>query len=252
MHTEGAVRGVRFEDGETLTTGRCVCSTHPRVTLDLVGRTAFRPAFVHRMESLEETLSAYMVFARSRMPIPALQRRNLFLCHRPDAEGGLDVRSPIEERTLFVFSSGQQSGGTGPHGVVVICPAWIGEVKTWIDTKTMRRPKDYQEMKKDIAKRLLSRVEKALGESEGSLEAVEVSTPLTFRDFSHSPFGSLYGVKQCFDQYTPLPRTKIQGLFFTGQALCGPGILGAMVSAAWTCGEIVGHDTVRGGLKKCR
>lgn len=252
LHNNGTVQGVQIEDGEILDACRCVCSTHPRLALDLVGRQAFRPAFVHRIEGLEETLSAYMVFARSHAPIPALQRRNLFLCHQPDFEKGIRPSLPIEERTLFIFASALRAGETGPQGVVVICPAGIDEVKTWGSTKTMRRPKDYQDMKTDIAQRLLSRVEGALGEPKGSLESLDVSTPLTFRDLSHSPFGSLYGVKQCFDQFTPLPRTKIQGLFFTGQALCGPGVLGAMISAAWTCGEILGHDIVRGGLKTCR
>ena len=85
-----------------------------------------------------------------------------------------------------------------------------------------------------------------------NIRFTECSTALTLRDYSHSPFGSLYGVKHKVGQYNPLPLTKAKGLFLAGQAIAAPGILGAVVSAFLVCGIIIGHYRVLKELKKLR
>ena len=89
----------------------------------------------------------------------------------------------------------------------------------------------------------------------GLVEAIsftECATALTLRDYSHSPFGSLYGVTHKVGQYNPLPVTKVKGLFLAGQAVAAPGILGAVVSAFLVCGIIIGHYRMIKELKKIR
>ena len=81
---------------------------------------------------------------------------------------------------------------------------------------------------------------------------VTCATPLTLRDYTNSPFGSLYGVKHKIGQYNPMPVTRLKGLFLAGQATTAPGIMGAMMSGFLACGTILGHEKLQKELKQCR
>ena len=117
---------------------------------------------------------------------------------------------------------------------------------------TGKRPSDYTNYKDKIAEKLCKYLAAVYPELSENIRFTECATALTLRDYSHSPFGSLYGVKHKVGQYNPLPLTKAKGLFLAGQAIAAPGILGAVVSAFLVCGIIIGHYRVLKELKKLR
>jgi all-trans-retinol 13,14-reductase len=74
---------------------------------------------------------------------------------------------------------------------------------------------------------------------------MEVSTPLTWRDYIGIPEGSLYGLARDFSnpQQTAVPaRTKVPNLYFTGQNSNLHGAVGVTISAVLTSGEILGLE----------
>ncbi|MCK4502784.1 MAG: hypothetical protein KAU22_07085, partial [Desulfuromonadales bacterium] len=62
--------------------------------------------------------------------------------------------------------------------------------------------------------------------------------------------GAIYGVARELGQYNPLPVTRLPGLFLAGQAVTVCGLMGTMVSSCLACGSILGHEFLRGELKK--
>ena len=98
---------------------------------------------------------------------------------------------------------------------------------------------------------MIRHIEISCPELEGKLDVINLSTPLTLRDFTNSPFGSLYGVKHRVGQFNPMPLTKLEGLYLAGQASVAPGVLGAIISGFVVCGNILGHDKIRKGLINC-
>jgi all-trans-retinol 13,14-reductase len=81
---------------------------------------------------------------------------------------------------------------------------------------------------------------------------METSTPLTWRDFTGTPGGSMYGIQKdyCNPSGTVVfPNTKIPGFFFTGQNVNLHGVLGVTIGSVMTCSEILGYDYL---LKKIR
>jgi all-trans-retinol 13,14-reductase len=117
---------------------------------------------------------------------------------------------------------------------------------------TGKRPPDYTDYKGEIAEKLCRYIGTVYPELSEKISFTECATALTLRDYSHSPCGSLYGVKHKVGQYNPLPLTKAKGLFLAGQAVAAPGILGAVVSAFLVCGIIIGHYHLLKELKKVR
>ena len=84
----------------------------------------------------------------------------------------------------------------------------------------------------------------------------ESSTPLTNRDYTNSPNGSIYGIKHSMDQMkAPIrARTKLNNFFYTGQSLIFPGIVGVTITSFVTCSDILGQqhlfDRIDSGIKK--
>ena len=77
------------------------------------------------------------------------------------------------------------------------------------------------------------------------VEMIHTASPLTYRDYTSTPEGSAYGlVKDCRNPLASLvfARTKISNLLITGQSLNIHGCLGATISSAVTCSEILGEE----------
>ena len=74
------------------------------------------------------------------------------------------------------------------------------------------------------------------------ITSLEAATPLTMRDYAHTPLGSLYGIKHRVDDHPLGARTHAAGLYLAGQSILAPGLVGAMLSSFLTCGTILGHE----------
>jgi all-trans-retinol 13,14-reductase len=162
----------------------------------------------------------------------------------------LRVNNPSGQRPLYISCNRQKPEETSKFSLVAICPATYAKMNRWSDSSTGKRPEDYLEFKEEIGNKLRSRIEACCPQISETLKFTEIATPLTLRDFSNNPFGSLYGVKHKVGQYNPLPLTKAEGLYLAGQAIVAPGVLGAIISAFLVCGFIFGHGRLLKQLNK--
>ncbi len=242
---------VVLDGGERIFCGACIVSIHPRRFLDLVPRGLFKPSFVHRLEGLEESPSSFILYGASRSLESGLTRRNIFILPS-ETEAGSQERRALGKRPLFIASGPCESESATRQAFTAICPATLGQTGAWLQTRPGRRPPGYRNFKARVLSMLRDRIEECCPELKGEIEIIDGATPLTLRDFSNSPMGSLYGAKHRVGQYNPAPTTRIKGLYLVGQSVVAPGILGALISAFLACGSILGHDRLRKGLKACR
>ncbi|NJO92864.1 MAG: hypothetical protein HC831_30765 [Chloroflexia bacterium] len=120
-------------------------------------------------------------------------------------------------------------------------------MKSWENTLIENRGADYQKMKKQKAEQLLNIVEQKFPDIRECIDEYFSSTPLTYRDYTGTVEGSMYGIKH--DYNSPLhsvilPNTKIKNLFLTGQNTNLHGILGVSFSAVLTCGQLLGLNNI--------
>jgi all-trans-retinol 13,14-reductase len=251
LHTEGSgICGVRLEDGDIIEAGACISTVHPVKLMEMVQGPIFRPSYMARLKSLDETPSAFILYGESNGELEALSGSSIYL----PPSGGTDsfnVNGPIEERPFNISSTCRQTDGSRKNGFIAICPASIDETGQWAGSAPGKRPESYKEFKKKTAERMLRHIEARCPDFAGKIKCVDFSTPLTLRDYTNNPFGSMYGVKHKIDQYNPLPATRLKGLYLAGQSIISPGILGAMISGFIVCGGILGHDFLHKELKKC-
>ncbi len=242
-----AVSGVRLASGETLRAREVVATLNPTLLPQLLPQGILRPAYLKRLKGLRQTSSAHIVFARSTRPLDFLERSNLFVQQRPGVFGAEETL-PLEERAFYLSAARQaQDDRTALVGIV---PAAYAEVAAW-EAPELRHSADYAAHKEELATRLKNHFVRSCAQLEG-LEIVDLATPLTLRDYSRAPAGAIYGVGRFLGQYNPQAVTRLPGLYLSGQAIAAPGLLGTMVSSYMTCGALLGHDALRGEIRKCR
>ena len=74
---------------------------------------------------------------------------------------------------------------------------------------------------------------------------IDTYTPLTIRDWVGSPEGSAYGIMRSSGQLmktTCLNRPSISGLYFAGQNILAPGIMGTTLGSFQTVRRIIGQE----------
>jgi all-trans-retinol 13,14-reductase len=202
------------------------------------------------LQELEETASACILYVVCNGPIEELTRSNLFIFPEPDLTF-LDKNIEVEKRPMYITAAGEKSDGA-KHGFIAICPMSKEQTKPLVDPVSRERSVNYKLLKEEMCEKMVRSIKVSCPEIAKKITDVTCATPLTLRDYTNSPFGSLYGVKHKIGQYNPMPATRLKGLFLAGQAVTAPGIMGAMMSGFLTCGTILGHETLQKELKLCR
>ncbi|OEU61323.1 MAG: hypothetical protein BA870_12585 [Desulfuromonadales bacterium C00003094] len=248
--TNGTLAGVTMADGEVVACRNCVATVHPQVFLDLVPPELLRPVYRRRLETLEETVSAIMLYAACEIPSQLLQGTNLFLGRLGQPLKGLGGGA-LEERPIYMAGTAPDEKGLGARGFVAICPAEQDCTARWSDSRWGKRPAEYLRFKEATMERMQCHIERSCPELRGTFKVATGATPLTIRDFAANPAGGLYGVKHRVGQYNPMARTRVPGLFLAGQAVVAPGVLGGALSGFLTCGQMLGQDQLLEGVKAC-
>lgn len=244
------LKGVRLQDSTVIESKGCISTIHPLHLLQIVPHSLFRPAYVTRLKSLEDTASAFILYGESDTALDILSGSSIYISPTKCIDF-CNIDSALKERPFYITSICPQNGNSDRVGFIAICPASIKETRQWENSLTGDRSDDYRIFKKGIVERMLRHIETSCEDLRGKIKPVDCSTPLTLRDYTNSPFGSMYGVKHKTEQYNPLPVTRLPGLFLAGQSIVSPGLLGAIISGFVACGNIVGHDNLRREVKKC-
>jgi all-trans-retinol 13,14-reductase len=127
------------------------------------------------------------------------------------------------------------------------------EVKQWEHTTVGKRGQDYLDFKEEKAQKLIACLEKYYPEIKENIAFYETSTPLSYRDYTGSKDGSLYGIlRDChFPAQTLVSqRTKIPNLFLTGQNINAHGFLGVSIGSIITCAECLGVNKIMQDIEK--
>lgn len=97
----------------------------------------------------------------------------------------------------------------------------------------MKRGDEYLNLKEEFEIEMLKVLYKFFPQIEGTIVASEVSTPLSTENFTNYKSGEIYGLAHSPERFTlPFlrPKTKLKGLYLTGQDITLVGVAGAMLS----------------------
>ncbi len=117
----------------------------------------------------------------------------------------------------------------------------------WEQARWKRRGEDYDNLKRGLAARLQTEVEKQVPALAGNIAYAELSTPVTTRHFMNYAHGEIYGIAATPARYLLRELgafTPIKGLYLTGQDVSSLGIVGALFGGAITASAIAGRNLI--------
>ncbi len=79
------------------------------------------------------------------------------------------------------------------------------------------------------------------------IDGYYTSTPLTYRDYTGTEDGGLYGIAKNVKknaEYRVSQRTKVPNVLLTGQNINAHGMLGVIIGAIVTCSALIPAETI--------
>jgi all-trans-retinol 13,14-reductase len=141
----------------------------------------------------------------------------------------------------------------GTSTIEIVAPAPYEWFEKWKGTTWGKRGDDYEALKEGLTERLMEHLYAKLPQLRGRVDYIELSTPLTTEWFSAYQRGELYGLDHTperLQQDWLTPRTRIRGLWLTGQDILTCGVTGAMMAGMLTTTAMVGVKKMAPVMKK--
>ncbi len=234
--------------GARVACDRVISDTHPLRTLEMLGPTPLiRPAFRRRMEAIPQTVGGFVVYLKFRENTMPYMNHNFygFRSNSPwDCENYTEADWP--RGYLYMHMCDEPNQKWARSGEIISYMRW-SDVARWSGTRVGCRGQDYEDFKRGRAERLIAEVEREMPGLRGAIEDYWTSTPLTYRDYTGTEQGGMYGVEKDVNNtaaYRVSHRLKVPGVLQTGQNINSHGMLGVLVGAVVTCSEIVGAATI--------
>jgi all-trans-retinol 13,14-reductase len=238
---------IETASGETTEANYFISNIHPAKTLELIDSHLIRNAFRYRINSMENTTSnftLYLAFKPNSVPYLNYNHYQYF----GKSVWHTQIYKQEEWPKSFLYM--QQSRAENEiyaNSAQVVAFMNFDDVKQWEHTKVGKRGQDYLNFKEKKAQKLLDCLEQYYPGLRNNIAFYETSTPLTYRDYTGSKEGSLYGIlRDChFPAQTLVSqRTKIPNLFLTGQNINAHGFLGVSIGSIITCAEFLGVNKI--------
>ena len=241
----GRLEAVRCSNGEVYEGRLFISDIHPAHTFSLVKEsTMLKRLFRRRIQMLDNTFGMLTVSLTLKPGALRYFNHNKFVYRHPnvwnfyesqDSVGGVMISARVPEE------------GDWLRQVDLLTPMPWSLCQQWEDTTVGHRGDAYRQLKAQLAEECIALAETVLPGLSQMVAAKYVSTPLTYRDYNHTPEGSAYGIrKDCRNLVLTMlsPRTPIPNLLLTGQNLMLHGLEGVAMTALQTCSEVLGNDFV--------
>lgn len=252
---DGVVRGVRMSDGHVIDGPVVISSAGVDNTFNrlLSAEVSDVTGYARSMDKVRPSvgyLCLYIGLQETAEEL-SLPRTNFWIYPHNDYDQALaDFVESNEEPFPVVYISFPSAKDPdylnrhpGTSTIEIVAPAPYDLFEKWKGSTWGKRGYDYDSMKETLSQRLLSHLYDKLPYLEGKVDYYELSTPLSTEWFSAYQHGELYGIDHTperLQQDWLTPKTRIDGLWLTGQDILTCGVTGAMMSGMLTVTAMLG------------
>jgi all-trans-retinol 13,14-reductase len=243
----GFLKAVEINKKEKIEGKWFISNIHPKSMLSLFENAPIRPAFSKRISSIEDTYGMFSLYLAMKENSFEYINSHYYIYKTGDVWQGdnYDLRN-WPSGYIVHFSPGS---GNIKYTDSIIVTAYMNwkEVEPWENTFVEHRGDDYREFKLQKAEQMLDILDKDFPGIRGKVKSYYTSTPLTYRDYTGTNRGSVYGLLKDYNNPLKtliLPKTKLPNLFLTGQNINIHGVMGVTIGSVLTCGELIGTQNI--------
>jgi all-trans-retinol 13,14-reductase len=252
FNENGTIKSVHCKDGSSFTATNFISNIHPAVTLQIFGKENFKPAFYKRIQRLENTISAFMVYITFKKDAFEYLNYNSYEFFSDDTWSLTEYQGNDWPQMLFVCTPATSKSKKYAESMSVMSYLESSSFEEWQNTyNTISEPMDrgttYEVFKKEKEALILAKIEARYPGIKEKIRNVYSSSPITYRDYIGSPDGSLYGIAKDYNKVlatTINSKTSIPNLTLTGQNIVFHGILGVTISGFVTSFEYVDKSKI--------
>lgn len=245
---DGTVTHVVDDQGRSHQADIFISDIHPAHLVDLFAPHDLREAYRNRVTSLPNTTSVFSLYLRFKPESEPYLSSNFF-AYRTTSPWDLNDYTPQSWPNGYLYMHHcDELNQQYARSAVVLAYMSQSELSQWADTTSGRRPSDYQAFKKQKAEQLIDALEEEFPGIRDRIDTYYTATPLTYRDYTLTPEGSMYGIAKDITLGAAgrvSYRTKLNNLFLVGQNINAHGILGVLVGSVGVCSHLLGEDQVR-------
>jgi all-trans-retinol 13,14-reductase len=255
MLRDGRACGVRMADGHEIES-RCVISdagamnTLARLLPQDASRAAGYDRLLPRVKPSIGHLGVYIGLRATAAEL-GLPKTNFWIYPNNDYDDTLakfeaDPTGPFPAVYLSFPSAKDpdfERRHPGRATIEIVAPAPYEVFAPWADRTWGKRGEDYEALKQAYGERLLEHLYARVPQVRGRVDYWEVSTPLSMQWFCGWERGELYGLDHDparLQQSWLRPRTRVPGLWLTGQDIMSCGVTGAMMGGVAAATAVAG------------
>ncbi len=240
--------GVITEYGTLHTADVVISDINPKQLIDIVDNTVFSETYKSRIKEIHDTISVFSLYLRFKAEAMPYLNSNFygFQSVTPwKMSGKVDKKWP--NGYLYMHHCHEKDPKFAKSGVILSYMS-MDALSQWKDTQIGHRGVDYECFKQEMAERLLDVVEKDFPGLRDTIADYHAATPLTYRDYTLTPEGSIYGLAKDVTKGIAgrvSYKTKVPNLFLVGQNINSHGMLGVLVGTMNVCSQLIGEQEVR-------
>lgn len=239
--------GVITEEGSFFEADIIISDIHPVRVLEMLDTKLIRPAFRSRINAILNTIGGFSLYLQFKENVMPYMNHNFYGYQHFSPWEGEDYNEETWPKNYLYMHSCHEIDPKFAQSGVILSYMNINELSKWENTYIGRRGMDYETLKKRKAEKLLAVVEQDFPGIRDKIANYYTATPLTYRDYTGTQEGSLYGIAKDINLGTScrIPhKTKVPNLYLTGQNINTHGMLGVLVGAIITCSELIGVGNI--------
>jgi len=235
-------------DLKEMTADYIISNLHPCRTLELLDTPLIRKSYRNRINSLENSISNFTVYIRFKENVLPYQNYNFHYAVDSDVWKNASCYSSEKFPLWFLYMhSCSVPNQKYARGAFLMSYMNFDEVAKWKGTRIGNRGSEYEDFKHEKAEILLNLLEQQIPGTRAAIKNYYTSSPITYLDYTGTEKGSMYGIiADCQNLLNTkiFPRTRVPNLFLTGQNINIHGILGVMIGAVITAGELIDKQDI--------
>lgn len=243
FHSNDQVTSLEINNTDKIEANHYISDIHPKRLLQMIDRDAFKPAYINRINSIEETYGMFTVYLSMKPKSFRYINKNYFCYHITDLWNNFHYTEDIWPGGYMVHFSPSQEDMEYTDAIIVNTIMRWDEMTPWLDTTVENRGDSYRAFKQMKSEKVMKLLEKDFPGIGKAVKFIYTSSPLTYRDYTGTWEGSVYGIRK--DYRNPLktlilPRTRLRNLLLTGQNTNVHGVVGVTIGSFLTCSELIG------------
>ncbi|MEZ5046895.1 MAG: NAD(P)-binding protein [Chitinophagaceae bacterium] len=236
-----------------------ISNFHPLETYKITTSPLLKKITTKRFEEAQNTISCFMINLVLKEKLIVFQNTNSYFHKTQDVWRDTKMYDIEDINSFAVYYNEDEKNKGYCDSMTILIYMPFSYFEKWESTyRTTSFPKqrndEYEIFKTTLVQNIIRQIEDWFPNLSQNIVKADACTPLSYRDYLHTPQGSFYGIEKNINDFinsSISTKTKIPNLFLTGQNMNLHGVLGVSLSAILTASNFIPLEQLLKKINTC-